>query len=293
LDLQTVVGKADVRGECGLGGGVVQIMAHVNEVGASGLELFDDRNGLVEMRMTGVRVAPERVEDQYVEALKQGEAYVRNIAHVGQVGCAAEAIACDLLASVGYGDAAKACAEQVHSGSWSGIDAVNFDPRAGGVAVLFAKGVLEDTFDTCRRRVVGVDRQIALHTKTQRSQVIEAHYVVCVAVGVEHGVDTLDALPQRLCMKVRARVDEYDVPVIGEADRWSGAAVTRVRGSAYRTVAAESWHTHRGAGSKKGEGRFHRSADDAGANGTGPRCAGRLGNGGSRQGLGDLKEGHA
>ena len=244
MELKTVVGEADVRWKCGFGGGVVEIVAHVNEVGAAGLEPFDDCDGLVEMRVAGVRIAPERVEDEDVEVLKQGQTYIGDVAHVGEVGSAAEAIAGDLLAPVGYGDAAKTGSKKVDPGSGGGVDAVNFDARAGWVAVLFAEGVLEDALDALCGCVVGVDGQIALCVKAERPQIVESHDVVGVAVGVEHGVDAADVFAQGLRMKVRAGVDQDRVAFVGEPDRRSGAPVARVGRSADRAVAAEGGHSH-------------------------------------------------
>ena len=66
-NLQPVVSEADVRRKHGVGGGVVQIVAHVSKVGASRFELFDDCYGLVQMRVAGVRLASQSVEHKDIE----------------------------------------------------------------------------------------------------------------------------------------------------------------------------------------------------------------------------------
>src|SRR5271155_2572668 len=104
-------------------------------------------------------VVAQRIQNEHVEILQKREANVWNVAHVRDVGGVAEAIAGDLLPSVGYGDSAKACAEEIDSGSRSGVDAMDENAGAGGVAVFLAKGVFEDAFDVACGCVVGVDRQ--------------------------------------------------------------------------------------------------------------------------------------
>ena len=74
LNLEPVVGQADVRGELGVGGGVVEVVAHVGEEGALRLELLDDGDGVVEVRVAGVGIATQGVEDEDVEILQEGNA---------------------------------------------------------------------------------------------------------------------------------------------------------------------------------------------------------------------------
>ena len=61
----------------------------------------------------GWGVAAEGVEDEDVEILKEREALFGDVAHVGEVGGAAEAVACDLLEAVGDGDAVEVGSEEV------------------------------------------------------------------------------------------------------------------------------------------------------------------------------------
>src|ERR1700719_735478 len=98
--------------------------------------------------MAWVGIAPQGVHDQYVEILQERNADLRDVAHVGEIGGGAEAIAGDLLPAMGDGDSLEAGAEQLDSGAGGGIYAMNLDARAGGVAVFLAKGVFEDAFDT-------------------------------------------------------------------------------------------------------------------------------------------------
>ena len=67
------------------------------------------------MRMAWVRIVAESVEDEHVEILQQRQALGGDVAHVGEVGGGAEAVAGDLLAAVGYGDATEAGVEEVEA----------------------------------------------------------------------------------------------------------------------------------------------------------------------------------
>ena len=228
FNLQAVVGETDVRWKRGLGGGVVEVVAHVGEEGAAWLELFDVGDGLLKMRVAVVRIAPEGIDDEEVEVLKESDAFVGDVAHVGEVGGAAEAVAGDLLAAVGDGDALEAGSEEIEACAGRGVDAVKFDAGAGGIAVFGAEGVLEDSLDGRGGVVVGVDGEVAFGVKAEGAEVVEAHDVVGVAVGVEDCIDAADVFADGLGVKVRTSVDEDGVAVVGEANGWPGAAVARV-----------------------------------------------------------------
>ena len=176
----------------GFGGGVVEVVAHVGEEGAAGFELVDEVDGFVEVGVAGVGVAAEGVEDEDVEVLEERDAVFGDVAHVGEVGGGAEAVAGDLLAAVGEGDALEGGSEEVDGGAGGGVDAVDLYAGAGGVAFLLAEGVLEDAFDGGGGGVVGVDGEVCVVVEGEGAQVVEAHDVVGVAVGVEDGVDAAD-----------------------------------------------------------------------------------------------------
>ena len=112
-----------------------------------GFELFDEGDGFFEVGVAGVRVAAEGVEDEDVEILEERDADFGDVAHVGEVGGGAEAVAGDLLAAVGDGDALEAGAEEVDAGAGGGVEAMDVDAGAGGVAVFVAEGVVEDALD--------------------------------------------------------------------------------------------------------------------------------------------------
>jgi len=287
VDLQTVVSEPDVRGKGGLGGLVVEVVTEMSEEGALRLEPFDEGDRAIEMGMTGVRIATERVENEDVEILKEGQALGGDVAHVGEVGGCAESISGDLLLSVEDRDAAEAGSEELCSGTGGRVDAVKLHTGAGGVAIFPAKGVLEDALDGSSGLIIGVKRKAAGHTKAEGPEVIEAHDVIRVAVGVEDGVYVADLLAHSLGVEVGAGVDEDYVIVVGETDGRPGAAIARVGGGADRALAAEGRHTHGRTAAQEREGRPHELEDDAWLGG-----GAGLGGGGSGESLRDLEEGH-
>src|SRR5712671_1587625 len=90
LYLLPVVGQAHVCGKVGIGCVVIEIVAHVGEEGSLRLQLFDDGDRLVEVRVTGVGIATQGIDDEYVQILQQGNTDLGDVAHVGEVGGAAE-----------------------------------------------------------------------------------------------------------------------------------------------------------------------------------------------------------
>src|SRR5260370_32313560 len=140
--------------------------------------------------------------------MRERDGGLRGGANVGEVGGGAEAIAGDLLRPVGDGDSVEAGAKQLDSSAGGGIDAMNLDARAGRVAVFLAKGVFEDTFDAVCSFLIGVDRQVVMPTKAERTQIVEAHHMVGVAMGVEHSVDAANPFAQGLGGEVGACIHE-------------------------------------------------------------------------------------
>ena len=260
--MEAVVGEADVWWEGGFGGGVVEVVAHVGEEGTTGLELFDVGDGFFEMRVAEVRVAAECVEDEDVEVLEEREAIVGDVAHVGEIGGGAKAVAGDLLAAVGDGDAAEAGPEEIDACAGRGVETMDFDTGAGGIAVFGSKGISEDAFDGAGGGVVGVDGKVTFDVEAERAEVVESHDMVGVGVGVEDSVDTADALADGLGVEVGAGVDEDGVVVVGEADGGARAPVARIAvgrggGEADGAVAAEGGYPHRSARAEKCEGSQH------------------------------------
>ncbi len=249
-----------MRGEDGFGGGVVEVVGHVGEEGSAGLQEFDDLDGFGEVGVAGVRGVAERVEDQEVEVLEERDGGWREVAHVGEVGGRAEAIAGDGFAAVSDGDALEVCAEEGDGRAGFGGERIEFDAGAGGVAVDGAEGVVEDAADDFGGGLVGVEGEVFWILERQGAEVVHAEDMVGVVVGVEDGVDAGDGFAEGLGVEVGAGVDEDVAVVVGEEDGGAGAAVLggRLEGVlADHAGAAERGDTHRGAATQEREGGVH------------------------------------
>lgn len=252
MELKAVVGEPDVGWEGGFGASVVEVMTHVGEEGAAGPEFFDVSDGFFEMRVTEVGVAAECIENEDVEVLKERETFVGDVAHVGEVGNRAEAVAGDLLVAVNDGDASEAGPEKINARTGGGVEATDFDAGAGGIAVFGAEGVGKDALHGAGSGIIGVDGEVAVGVEAEGAEVVEAHDVVGVGVGVEYGVDAADALADGLRVEIGAGVDEDGAVVVGEADGGTRAPVARIAmgrdgGETNGAVAAEGGDSHRSA----------------------------------------------
>ncbi len=136
---------------------MVELVGHVGEEGAFGVEPLGDVDGFGEVGVAGVGVVAERVEDEDVEVLEEGDGVRGEVGEVGEVGGGAEAVAGDGLAAVGDGDALEVGAEE-RDGAWRGRQEVKVDAGGGGVAVFGAEGVGEDAAEDVGGGVVGVER---------------------------------------------------------------------------------------------------------------------------------------
>ena len=112
VESEAVVGKADVRRQGQFGGGVVEVVGHVGEEGATGRELVDQGDRFFQVGVAGVGLAAERVEDEDVEMLEERDGLGRKVGEVSEIGGGAEAVAGDGLAAVGDGDTLKVDSEE-------------------------------------------------------------------------------------------------------------------------------------------------------------------------------------
>ncbi len=176
--------------------------------------------------MAGVRLVAKGVEDEDVEVLQERDAVRWDVAHVGEVGGGAEAVADDGVAAVGDGDDDEFCAEEVDGGAGRGVDAIDDDARGG----WGKRSILRKVYSKTRSMifcggVVGVEREAVGLAEGEGAEVVHAEDVVGVAVGVEDGVDAVDVFADGLGVEVGAGVDQDGVVVIVDAEGGAGAAV--------------------------------------------------------------------
>ena len=131
-ELEAVVGEADVGRERGVGGGVVQVVAHVGEEGAARLELFDEGDRLGEVRVGGVGSRRSASRMRTSRSGEEGRLLGGDVAEVGEVGGGAETVAGDGLAAMGDGDALEAGTEEVYFRAGCGVRRWRRDAGAVG-----------------------------------------------------------------------------------------------------------------------------------------------------------------
>ena len=189
--------------------------------------------------MSGMRLGAQRVEDDDVEAIEQGEARVRNAVHVSEVGGVAEAIAGDFEVSVHERHRSKGNAGDIDRA----IEAEQLNPRACGVGRVGREGVGEDAFEHFGCGLIGVQGQLPVAMReAQGAEVVETEDVIGVRVGVEDGIDVADAEAQRLLAEIRAGVDEDAVRT-----RWFLLGLPfDGDGGAEALVAQDRWRCRRG-----------------------------------------------
>ena len=275
-------------------GGVIEVVAHVGEEGAAWFQQINEADGLFQMRMAGMRIASQRVENKDIEVLKQGNALRWNVAHIGKVSGAAESVAGNLLMSMGYRNAAKACPEEIETRTWRCIDAVDLHAGACRITVFLAKRIVEDSLNRAGRRIVRIDWKIVFGVKGEWTQIVEAHDMIGVSVSIENRIEMTDSFAERLSVKVRTGVNDNGMPAVIEPDGRPGTAIPRVARRRYGrrangAIAAQRRHTHGCAATEKSERRLHRLADDAWLAGSCRRfCRCR-----TRKSLGDFEKTHA
>ncbi len=236
-------------------------MAHVGEEGSFRLEEVDEGDGLFQVRMAEVRGEAKSVEDEDVEILEEGQALGRKIAHIGEIGSLAKAVAGGALAAVDEGDGLEAGSEKGNgrgkAGGRVGKNAMDLDAGGGGVAQLGIEGVAEDSFEALGGGFVGIERERVLEQEGERAKVVHAEDVVGMTVSVEDGVHAADVLAEGLGVEVGAGVDQDGMAFVLDPDRRPGAPVVWVGRGADGAGAAEGRNAHGGAAAEEGESDLH------------------------------------
>ena len=86
--------------------------------------------------------------------------------------------------------------------------------------------------------------------KLNGPHVVETHDVVGVLVGEQDGVEPVDLGAQGLRAEIRRGVDQDVAPAVADQDGGPQAVVARIVRAAHIAMAADSRHTHTGAGAE-------------------------------------------
>ena len=180
-------------------------------------------------RMRRVRLMPQCIEKQNVEAFEFMHRGLGNFAVVSEVGGRAEAISVNLALAVNQNDRLEAHAENVDGA----VDGTELQQRQPAEFVIRVKNVGEHPAQ--KRGGFGPSIQgklLRLVLVTQRPQIINAQDVVGMRMGIEDRVNPSDVFADCLRVKIGSGIDQYDFAVLLDHDRRPGAPVVRIDGVA-------------------------------------------------------------
>src|SRR3984885_9016343 len=215
----------------------------------SRLHARHEGESLFERSVAGVRSLPQRVENHPVKLLKQSEAALRDIVHIRQLRTMAKTETVHFNLAVRERDTVKDGALYLNRCSHT----MHLHPGPRWVPGSRIEGVVKNAFNHTGCVVIGVQRKFVLVLKAERPQIVQAENVVCMRMRIEHRIDVINALAQRLHAKVGPGVDHYPVSLPGHRDGRPCPAIPRIGGGAHPAGAAERRHTHGGATTQNGD----------------------------------------
>src|SRR5215469_10477691 len=140
LELEPVIGKTHILRQLGVGRLVRKIVRHVSEERALRLQLFDDLQRILERRVRGMRMVPQRIENQNIEPLQLRHRVIRDRAEIRCIGCRTEAVGLDGIVTMIYNQLNELRAKH----SDRPVDLTNLDLRQPAVFVVAIKDVAKD-----------------------------------------------------------------------------------------------------------------------------------------------------
>lgn len=194
---QPIIGEIDVRGQLTIHRFVVHVMAHVSEIRLFGLKSLTDGQCFFNTQMSRVWLVTQRIENQYVEALKLLHARLGNLIHVGAIGNVIDAKAENVKMCVLQGDWDNFMTKDSER---LGVNPMQIELRnvRFDFTRLFGKGIRKRLLHDRFGFLIAINRDRAFLIFAERAQVIEAKEMIDVEVCVDHCMDTLDFLTQEL-----------------------------------------------------------------------------------------------
>ena len=172
--------------------GVGDAVGDVGEVGSASADAAGGVDGFLDGQVGEVFAVLEAVEDEDVEAVEQFVGGLGDLADIGAVGEVADAESEAHHGAVDEGDGGPAGAADFEgavdqSGEKLRAEQADF----GG---LLGEGVVEAALEGLVGVGVGPDVEGAALDRVEAADVVEAHDVVGMGVGVDDGVDSLDVV---------------------------------------------------------------------------------------------------
>ncbi len=175
-----------------------------------------------------MRTGLEAADDPHLHPLQRREARLRQPHHVCRVGEIADAQAQgshDMMVLVEQPDLPAGPTDCL-----AGRDLVGVERGAVEAAGGLSEGIAEALAQLLERGFGSVTRECALPHAVDRSQIVQAHDVVGVRVGPEHGVEPPASRGEELRAHGRAAVHQQRRALgrVAEQGRGAGAAVARL-----------------------------------------------------------------
>ena len=205
-------------------------MRHVSQHGAFRPDPRDPVEREREMRVGRMLAVTEAVDDPEPHASQRREGFLRQRLDVGRVSHIADPVSRRRDPAVPLRK--RHDREPVMRERFRHHDGVEAGLRPLPARRL--ENVTEAAPDHRKRAARTVDIECPRHVVVDGPEVVDPVYVVGVAVGIEHGVDTRDARVHELPMEVGRRVDEKTGSIRFDQDGNPAAAVSRVVRPAYR-----------------------------------------------------------
>jgi hypothetical protein len=208
IKLQAIVGELDVMqaelAEALVGVRVRQIVSDVGEPSATGAELLNKGERLLDGLVHGMRDIAEGVENEVVETFEQSGRGRRQGAEIGEVGSAAEAKTEDFEIAVAQGHGDDWHAKKLEGA----VDDVEGDAGDGAERRRFIEDVRKCAAEDLEGFFGTVHGDCALLADVEGANVVEAEDVVSMAVGEENGIKAIEANAQSLLAEVGSGVDD-------------------------------------------------------------------------------------
>ena len=243
----------DVWGQGGGDLGVGDIVAEMGEPSFLGLDFFGEGERFGEAHVGGVRLVAQSIDDQRADAvdLFNGEFWddfaVAEVSDEGLI-ILGEKVAEDVGAAVfdgERGDGGGADLEGASDEFWGGADVT-------WPAIFAIEGEFENALEIGHGFWGGVDGEI-FAAVAEGAEVIEAHDVIGMGVGEDHGVEAAEAFAEGLGAEIGAGVDHPSGFGGLEINGGAGALVVGVCGSADRAIATDHGDALGGSGAEKSE----------------------------------------
>ena len=184
---------------------VHQIMRDVRKPGAPRAQLLHEFQRLQHGLVHGVRGVAQRVKHQIIHSGDQRFGRLRQVAEIGQVGEAADAVTEDRqIAVLGWHGRPRDAQQFKRS-----VNGVHRNLRNSAQRGLPAEDVRKRAPQSLQRLRRSINRQRRVLPHVIRAYVIEAENMVGVGVGVNHGVESVNFCAQSLRAEIGSGINHH------------------------------------------------------------------------------------